>query len=91
MPEKTIRELNAEFLAHRNESDRRHNELGSKIRDVEKALESKVSYKHFYWVIGILISILISICSYTAITTTQTKEDVALVKGRLEPYNIEYK
>lgn len=90
MKQKTLAELNAEFQAHRKESDRRHKEIYDRMDDVEEILDGKVSYKHFYWVIGLMVMLLIGITSYTALKTTQTSEDVAQIKGKLEPYDIQF-
>lgn len=77
--EKTIAEINAELqaqkaecLAHKNESERRHNEIFDKVLFLEEKVsekianleKNKVSHKQFYWIIGTLISTLITIFIY---------------------------
>lgn len=56
--EKTIGELSIELIAHKNESDRRHNELFIAMKEIRVELENKVSHKMFMLVFVILSGVL---------------------------------
>lgn len=93
---------------HINVSDERHNTMSrdmrafhdlmtNDIKTVNAKIDSKVSYKNFTWIIGILVTILITMFTYIAnqvheIRTGQTvtNENIALIKGKLDPYDVEF-
>lgn len=76
----------------------------TKIEKLETAMDAKVSYQHFYWVIGILATIQIAIFGYiiqqgsnmlvkideVGKTAVSTKVDVSELKGKLDPYKVEF-
>lgn len=73
-------------------------QLKERIIAIENTLENKVSFKVFTWVLGVLMTITLSIFGfiYSKLNTVETgvnitKEDVATIKGKLEPYEIEFK
>ena len=65
-------------------------------------IDSKVDFKHFYWVIGILVTIQMAILGYIIMqnqnmsdqindvsrTTTAVQVDVSSLKGVLSNYDI---
>jgi hypothetical protein len=70
----------------------------SDMAKVWTAISNSVTYKHFYWVIGVLITILIAVVGFisTQISTLQSdsaaiKSSVSRIDGKLEPYNIEFR
>lgn len=85
--------LEAKVISHETELER-----------LKTAMESKVSYQHFYWVIGILATIQIAVFGYiiqqgsnmlskideVGKTAVSTKVDVSELKGKLDPYQIEF-
>lgn len=84
--------------AHMQEGERRFKSAENRLDILELNMGSKVSITSASWAIGILITILISMFGWISVqiadmqkTTTTTKENVATIKGRLDPYNIEFK
>lgn len=79
--------------------------LLNKIENIEKRLnsveikeDSHVTYYHFYWIIGVLLTIVI--CLFGVIYMRQEeglkdsssiRQSVSKIEGKLEPYDIEYK
>lgn len=73
-------------------------------REVQLQLDSKVPNKQFYWVMGILSTLLLTVCGYistqlkdlsasikeTADVTTSVQADVSYLKGKLSPYDVEF-
>jgi hypothetical protein len=83
---------------HIRESDRRHEETAEILKDYKIMINSKVSKEQFMWVIGILIMILMAMFGYIALrldnlssSATQTQTDVSFLKGKLAPYDVQYK
>lgn len=69
----------------------------SEMENLRTQLDNKVSYQLFYWVIGILITILLAVMGYVvqqnkdiAATTVATQIDVSALKGKLDPYEIQF-
>lgn len=58
--------INTKLEAHISESNRRHNELFMTMDGIRNLLETKVSYKNFTWIIGILVTILIAMFGYVS-------------------------
>ncbi len=93
------------FEDHLKESDDKYKIVLAHIKEIRSELENRVTYKHFTWVLGILITILISLFGYIAnqITDVQgvinvmskdvsnTNSNVSRIQGKLEPYNVYYK
>jgi hypothetical protein len=72
--------------------------LSKDMEKVRNTLSNCVTYKHFYWVIGVLVTILIAVVGFisTQISTLQSdsveiKSSVSRIDGKLEPYNIEFR
>lgn len=96
--------LRAEFDAYKNQCSKERATLDSDIKQVLALMESKVSFKHFYWVIGILISIQMTVLGYIVLqnkdmsqqiqdiikTSTRTQEDLSFLKGKLSPFDVQY-
>lgn len=49
--------------------------------DIFVRLDGKVSYKHFYWIIGILITMLITFLGYIASGVSELRADMNQVKN----------
>lgn len=85
--------------------EHRLDDLETKIKGLEEREKSYVTYEHFYWIIGVLMTISIGINAFTyqAISdaredigdirkdTSQTNQSVSQIQGKLEPYDIEFK
>lgn len=102
MEQPTLATVHTEFAAHKTESDRRHNEMYSRIERTEAKIDgvekSKVSYKHFTWILGVLISLLLAMFGYISTqindmskNVSDAKTSIASVQGKLEPYNVQFK
>ncbi len=96
--ETNTKELLIRLDNHIKESDRRHEETSVILKDYKIMINSKVSREQFMWVIGIMILILMGMFSYIAIrmdqiasNSTQTQTDVSYLKGKLAPYDVQYK
>jgi hypothetical protein len=83
---------------HINESERRLNTLCASVDKINIEMSQKVSYKNFTWIIGILISVLMTMFGYIASqindiqkASISTEKNVSLIQGKLEPYNVEFK
>lgn len=92
--EQKIDSHEAECLRFKTYMTGKIEKLEIEIQSIEK---NKVSYQHFYWVIGILFTIVVSLLGYivtvlhaTRETTTLTQLDVSQIKGKLDPYEIKY-
>lgn len=90
----SIKVLEAKLDAHLEDAKEKWQEVAL----LKKAMENKVSYKQFTWVLGILITILISMFTYIAnqmgdirSSAISINQDVSMIKGKLDPYNIEFK
>lgn len=86
------------FDAHVKESDYRHNVITGEVKDLRTGLDNRVTYQNFTWILGILITIFISVFLFIAnqmkeiqFTTNDTQNVVSQIKGKLDPYNIEFK
>lgn len=90
-----VKELKIEF-------ESRYKELEKKVEDnmetVVSALSNTVTYKHFYWVIGVLVTILLAVVGFISTQISALQNDSAMIKssvsridGKLEPYNIEFR
>lgn len=53
-------------------------------------MRTKVTYKIFWTLFCLLISIMIAILGYLVVVTTKTQTDVATITGKLEPYDIQF-
>lgn len=86
------------FDAHVKESDYRHQVVVADVKDLRAGLDNRVTYQSFTWILGILITIFIAVFLFIAnqmkdiqLTTNDTKNVVSQIKGKLEPFNIEFK
>lgn len=89
--------LQAKFDAYKQECAADRLDLVVSIKELRVMLEGKVSFKHFYWIIGILVSIQTAILGYIVLqnkdlwqVTSLVQVDVSSLKGKLEPYEIHY-
>lgn len=96
--------LEARLSAHIKEYETHvkvHNEdrvmVISDMKEIRTSLENKVDFKHFYWVIGIMFALFSAEIGYVVMqnkeisfSSDQTRQDVSLIKGKLEPYNVEF-
>lgn len=89
--------LSTRLNDHIKESDRRITEHGNNIQKLFMMVESKLSKASFIWIVGIQITLMTMICGLISTqiadlqkSTNITKENVATIKGKLEPYNIEF-
>ena len=83
---------------HINESEKRLNSMCISIEKLNTEIDEKVSYKNFTWIIGILISILMTMFGYIASqindiqkASISTEKNLSLIQGKLDPYNVEFK
>jgi hypothetical protein len=72
--------------------------LQEEVRGLIEREKAHVTYQHFYWVIGILVSIQISLTGVlyhnqqiTDDKVSITKEAVVKMQGKLDPYKVEFK
>lgn len=96
--EPTLREILTRLDDHIKDSDRRHDETSAIMKDYKIMINSKISKEQFAWVIGILITVLISMFGYIAFrmdalstTSAQTQSDVSYLTGKLAPYDVQFK
>ncbi len=90
--------LQTKLDAHIQESDRHYVEMTAKLKEISDSLSNKVSYKEFTWILGILILILMGMFAWIAWsiadlqkTATEVNSSVAMIQGKLAPYNVQYK
>lgn len=84
--------------AHIKISDEHYIEITNQLKDINKELKNKVSYKEFIWIIGIMILILMAMFGWIAyqigelnLTVNSTEKSVSMIQGKLEPYNVQFK
>lgn len=89
--------LEARFEAYKNECALDRAGTTSELRALRVSLNEKVSFKHFYWIIGIMVTILIGVggvittqLQEISTTTTFVQSDVSFLKGKLSPYEVQY-
>ena len=95
--ESTIGVILERLDKHIVNSDKRHDETAAVLRDYKSIIDSKVSYKQFTWIIGIMVLILLAMFGYIAMrmdaltsTSAQTQTDVSYLTGKLAPYDVKY-
>ena len=78
-----------------SQTDSDINDLKLFCSGLEKELKNKVSQEQFYWVIGILMTIVLGIFGviYTKLTTNDDKsvsiqKDVSFIQGKIEKAEI---
>lgn len=81
-------ELTVLVNKHIGDDDKRICTIETKITNIEKEMKNKVSYKIFFWVFGILLSVLTGLLGYlvTKVDSIQqitytTGKDVAEIQG----------
>lgn len=86
------------LTARLDASDRRHDETTQILKEFKLMINSKVSYQHFTWILGIMIMILMAMFGWIAyqigdlqLTVNKTGQSVSLIQGKLDPYNVEFK
>ncbi len=100
--------LSARFEAYKQDCAIDRQALASELKENRLAfqaycekmnaqLESKVSYKHFYWLVGVFLPILMIIFGYIStqlrdlsVSSSATQQDVASLKGKLSPYDVQF-
>lgn len=90
--------LQAKFDAHISENDKQNLEFTTAIKELRDGLKNKVSYKEFWSVLGIGVLILLAMFGWIAyqigdlqLTVDKTGQNVALIQGKLDPYNVQFK
>jgi predicted negative regulator of RcsB-dependent stress response len=93
-----VEALQTKLDAHIQESDRHYLEMTTKLKEISDNLNTKVSYKEFTWILGILIIILMSMFGWIAWqisdlqrTSENTNKNVSMIQGKLEPYDVQFK
>lgn len=104
----SIHVLSARFEAYKQEcaldrlniaSELKENRLvfEAYTKEMNAQLENRVTFKHFYWIVGIALTILLSVFGFISaqlkdlsLTTSSVQQDVASLKGKLSPYEIEF-
>ncbi len=93
----SVEVLEAKFEAYKHECALDRVSIASDIKALRIGMNDKVSFKHFYWIIGIMITLLAIVSGYIAtqlkdisMTTTVVQSDVSFLKGKLSPYDIQY-
>ena len=93
----TLEVLRAEFDAHKQECTKDRGELFLIVKEIKTEMSAVVTFKFFYWVVGILVIIQTSILGYivmqireVANVSEKVQQDVSYLKGKLSPYEINY-
>jgi len=74
------------------------------MKELSAVLESRVSFKHFYWIIGVLVTIQMAVLGFivnqnTSMagqireiekTTSSVQDNVSYLRGKLSPYDVEF-
>lgn len=94
----SIEVLTAQFEAHKQECASDKALINSSIKELRTTVDEKVSWKYFIWIFGLLVTILISLFYYISSqlndlskTASVTQGDVSFLKGKLSPYDVEFK
>lgn len=96
---------NARYEDHVRECDSKYKEIVTSIETINDVLSKKADWSTIQWMMGILVVILLATFGYIirsqemvgerldAIYSeqTKTKENVARIWGKLEPFNVEFK
>ena len=82
-----LESLKIKLEAHTEESNRRHDEIAYQVNLLKTAMDSKVSYKHLYWIIGILVTLLIPFLTYIASEISALRADESTVKSQVSYMN----
>lgn len=96
--------LKAQFVSHSDECEKDRMAHTADIKELRAILDSKVSFKHFYWLVGIMIMLLTSVLGYIIIQikdislsiaeitnkTASVQSDVSFLKGKLSPFEVRY-
>jgi hypothetical protein len=90
--------LQTKLEAHIQQAEQRHVEAIAKFKEIDDSIKNKVSYREFTWIMGIMILILMAMFGYIAVridglagSTTQTQSDVSFLRGKLAPYDVQFK
>jgi len=82
-----LESLRVKLEAHTEESNRRHDEIAHQVNLLKTSMDSKVSYKQLYWIIGILITIIIPFLAYIASEISVLRADESTVKSQVSYMN----
>lgn len=96
--------LRAQFEAHKQECTNDRVMIITNIKELSAVLESRVSFKHFYWIIGVLVTIQMAVLGFivnqnTSMagqireiekTTSSVQDNVSFLRGKLSPYDVEF-
>lgn len=93
----SIEVLTAKFEAHKQDCDADKLSFTSDMKEVKAELRGKVSYKNFWTVLGILMSIILAVFGYISSQldnltkqTSTVQGDVSFLKGKLSPYDVQF-
>lgn len=91
-------ELSIKITDHINNDLVRIGAIENRVTRIEGDMKSKVTYKMFYWVMGLAVTILTSLLGYMIVnidnirqTTYIIGKDVAKIQGVFQNYNVEIK
>ena len=56
--------LRAQFEAHKQECTNDRVMIITNMKELSAVLESRVSFKHFYWIIGVLVTIQMAVLGF---------------------------
>lgn len=101
----SIEVLEQQLSDHIREDTKWKDGVESQFNRIWVMIGGKMSKAEFYWVIGILITVLISMFAYIAASLDAVKKEqiaqreeqtiiktgVANIQGKLEPYDIQFK
>lgn len=96
--------LRAQFEAHKQECTNDRVMIITNMKELSAVLESRVSFKHFYWIIGVLVTIQMAVLGFivnqnTSMagqireiekTTSSVQDNVSYLRGKLSPYDVEF-
>ena len=75
--EENVNEFRVNIIDRLNQKAER-----SELMVIEAELDSKVSYQHFYWIMGILLTILCGIFAWMVPKVESTHTDVTFIRGK---------
>lgn len=96
--------LRAQFEAHKQECTNDRVMIITNMKELSAVLESRVSFKHFYWIIGVLVTIQMAVLGFIVNqntgmagqireiekTTSSVQDNVSFLRGKLSPYDVEF-
>lgn len=96
--------LRAQFEAHKQECTTDRVMIITNMKEINAILESRVSFKHFYWIIGLLVTIQMAVLGFIVNqntnmagqireiekSTSSVQDNVSYLRGKLSPYEVEF-